>query len=128
MYESGFSHSALLILAKQHNEFNQIQCTTSFPEIAACYRWLLFSHFAWDVEGDGGVNMPDILCYNMHTRNSSNNVCNFRSAMWMLVYIHMYMSTCVFINDASKTLSKSVNILKGAIKITANGINSLKNI
>ena len=46
----------------------------------------------------------------------------------MLVYIHMYMSTCAFINDTSKTLSKSVNNLKGAVKITANGINSLKNI
>ena len=48
VYGSGLSQSALLVLAKQHNEFNQIQCTTNFPETATCCWRLLFFHFAQD--------------------------------------------------------------------------------
>lgn len=46
VYSSGLTRTAALVLARQHNEINQIQRTTSFPEVAASCRRLLFSHFA----------------------------------------------------------------------------------
>lgn len=64
VYGSGLSRSASLVLARQHNEFNQIQRTTSFPEIVASCRRLLFSHFAQKEESDDGVAMPNIPRYN----------------------------------------------------------------
>lgn len=47
------------MLAKQHNEFNSIQRTTGFAELAGCCRRLYFAHFAKDGETDDGVtNLP----------------------------------------------------------------------
>ncbi len=64
VYGSGLSRSALLVLARQHNEFNQIQRATSFPELAGCCRRVLFVHFASKDEADDGVTVPDIPRYN----------------------------------------------------------------
>ena len=94
VYGSGLSRSALLVLAKQHNEFNQIQRTTSFPDIAACCRRLLFSYFAGDTEVDDGVTMPDIPRFNTNAYREFKQQClqflvsMHSSGMWMLVYIH----------------------------------------
>ena len=53
------SRQAAMMLAKQHNEFNSIQRTTGFAELAGCCRRLYFSHFAKDGESDDGItNLP----------------------------------------------------------------------
>ena len=75
VYGSGLSRSALLVLAKQHNEFNQIQRTTRFPEIAACCRRLLFSHFAKGAEVDDGDTMPDVPRYNTNAYREFKQEC-----------------------------------------------------
>ena len=75
VYGSGLSRSALLVLAKQHNEFNQIQRTTSFPEIAACCRRLLFSHFAQEAEVDDGDTMPEVPRYNTNAYREFKQEC-----------------------------------------------------
>jgi len=49
------SRAAAMMLAKQHNEFNTIQRTTGFAELAACCRKLYFVHFAKDGETDDGI-------------------------------------------------------------------------
>ena len=64
VYANGLSRSASLVLTRQHNEYNHIQRATSFPEIAACCRRLLFSHFARQDEVDDGVTMPEVPRYN----------------------------------------------------------------
>ena len=46
------SRSAMLTLARQHNDVNQVQRITTFPELAACCRRLLYSHFAEDAKDD----------------------------------------------------------------------------
>ena len=75
VYGSGLSRSALLVLAKQHNEFNQIQCTTNFPETATCCWRLLFSHFAQNTEVDDGDTMPDIPRYNTNAYREFKQEC-----------------------------------------------------
>ena len=64
IYGSGLSRTATLVLAKQHNEFNQIQRVTCFPEVAACCRRLMFSHFAGPEDIDDGTTIPVIPRYN----------------------------------------------------------------
>jgi prephenate dehydratase len=64
VYGNGLSRSATLVLAKQHNEYNQIQRITSFPEVAACCRRLLFSHFADEEAVDDGSTTLIIPRYN----------------------------------------------------------------
>lgn len=63
VYADGLPRHAVLVLASQHNEFNLIQRTTTFPEIAACCRQLLFSLFAEGMEDDG-TNNPMVPYYN----------------------------------------------------------------
>ena len=58
------SRLALLVLARQHNEINQIQRNTTFPEVAASCHRLLFAHFGEEGTSDDGEYMPDIPRYN----------------------------------------------------------------
>lgn len=68
-YASGLNRAGKLVLVRQHNEFNQIQRTTTFPKLSACCRRLMFTHFAPD-QCDDGTYAPNILSYNtQHYRN-----------------------------------------------------------
>ena len=71
----GLGRSATLVLAKQHNEFNQIQRITSFPEVAACCRRLVFSHFAEPESVDDGTTNPIIPRYNSQPYISFKQEC-----------------------------------------------------
>lgn len=64
VYDKELTRSAALDLARQHNEYNSIHRTTSFPEVAACCRRLLFSHFAGDGVSDDGSTDLDVPRYN----------------------------------------------------------------
>ena len=74
VYGKGLTRPAALVLAKQHNEFNKIQRSTSFPEVAACCRRLLFSHFAAGAEDDG-VAHPAIPHYNSQLYRTFKQEC-----------------------------------------------------
>lgn len=63
VYGNGLSRLATLILARRHNEINQVQRVTTFPEIAASCRRLLFVHFATSGDHDPSY-MPDVPRYN----------------------------------------------------------------
>lgn len=63
VYGQGMPRTAALVLAQKHNEFNLIQRSTSFAEVAGCCRRLLFSHFAGGVPDDG-VTEPAVPRYN----------------------------------------------------------------
>jgi hypothetical protein len=63
VYGQGLPRTSALVLAQQHNEFNLIQRSTSFSEIAACCRRLLFSHFAGEALDDG-ITEPVVPRYN----------------------------------------------------------------
>ena len=109
VYGSGLSRSASLVLARQHNEFNQIQRTTSFPEMAACCRRLLFSHFAEENEKDDGVTMPVIPRYNTQTYRAFKQecltfllssqvvriytllLCSYNNMIYTCIYMYIYM-------------------------------------
>ena len=70
VYGDGLSRQLLLTLARQHNDFNGIQRYTTFSEIAASCRRLLFLHFG-DDEDDGNY-MPTIPTTTLrHTRTSN---------------------------------------------------------
>ena len=64
VYSSDLGKKATLVLARQHNEFNQIQRCTTFPELAASCRRLMFAHFALEGKEDDGMYMPTIPRYN----------------------------------------------------------------
>ena len=57
IYGKGMTRPAALVLARQHNKFNSIQRCTSFPEMAACCRRLLFSHFCGEGDDDGETDI-----------------------------------------------------------------------
>ena len=63
VYGNGMSRVATLVLARRHTEINQIQRVTTFPEIAASCRRLLFVHFASNGNHDESY-MPDVPRYN----------------------------------------------------------------
>ncbi len=59
IYGNDIPRTAAMMLAKQHNEFNSIQRSTGFAELAACCRKLYFVHFAMDgVTDDGKTDLP----------------------------------------------------------------------
>ena len=64
VYGKGLQRSAALTLARQHNEYNQIQRMTTFPEIAASCRRLLFERFGSGEIDDDDAKMPDTPRYN----------------------------------------------------------------
>lgn len=64
VYDKLLTRAAALDLARQHNEYNSIQRTTTFPEVAACCRMLLFSHFATKGETDDGITDLIVPRYN----------------------------------------------------------------
>lgn len=75
VYGNGLSRSATLVLAKQHNELNQIQRVTSFPEVAACCRRLMFSHFAEEGAIDDGMTTVTVPRYNSQPYISFKQEC-----------------------------------------------------
>ncbi len=64
LYDKLLTREAALDLARQHNEYNSIQRTTTFSEVAACCRMLLFSHFAAKGVTDDGTTNLDVPRYN----------------------------------------------------------------
>lgn len=63
VYSSDLGRKASLALARQHNEFNQIQRSTTFLEISGLCRKLMFTNFAGG-HVDDGIFMPKIPRYN----------------------------------------------------------------
>lgn len=57
-YGQRLTRAAALVLARQHNEVNQIQRVTGFPEIAASCRRLAFAHFCPDQNEADLSNVP----------------------------------------------------------------------
>lgn len=75
MYGKGLQRSATLSLARQHNECNQIQRVTTFPEIAASCRRLLFEMFGSGECDDADAQMPDIPRYNSTSYREFKQEC-----------------------------------------------------
>lgn len=75
VYGSGLSRQSLLVLARQHNDYNQIQRETTFPEVAASCRRLLFSHFAPDGCTDDEESMPLIPRFNTKRYSTYKQEC-----------------------------------------------------
>ena len=63
IYGKGLPSEGILAIAQQHNQYNQIQRSTTFPEIAAVCRRLAFMHFA-DRKLDDGEYDPPVPRYN----------------------------------------------------------------
>ena len=74
VYGCGLSRGAALVLAKQHNSFNQIQRITSFPEVAACCRRLLFTHFGEGAEDNCEAEI-EVPRYNKQTYRVFKQEC-----------------------------------------------------
>ena len=66
VYGSDLGRKACLAVARHHNEFNQIQRSTTFLEISGLCRRLLFSYFA-NGHADDGLYMPEKPRYNKRT-------------------------------------------------------------
>ena len=75
VYGSGLTDQAAIVLAKQHNEFNAIQRSTSFPEVAACCRRIMFSHFAPEGVTDDGCTNPTVPYYNSKDYRAFKQEC-----------------------------------------------------
>ena len=74
VYWKDLSRFGALVLARQHNTFNQIQ-RPSFPELAACCLRLLWSHFATQNEVDTGTTVLDIPRYNTQAYRMFKQEC-----------------------------------------------------
>lgn len=72
------TRKSLLVLARYHNDINEIQRVTTFSEIAASCRRLLFLHFG-DEEDDGNYK-PNIPRYNSKKYKEFKGEC--------LAYLH----------------------------------------
>ena len=75
VYGKGLGRSATLLLAKQHNDFNQIQRITTFPEVSACCRRLLFSHFGDPGTVDDGNTLLSVPRYNSQAYREFKQEC-----------------------------------------------------
>ena len=89
VYGCDLSRRASLILAKQHNEYNQIQRSTTFAEIASSCRRLLFSHFAPEGQKDDGSFMPVIPRYNSQKYRDWKVECTAFLVSSQVVCAHM---------------------------------------
>ena len=69
------SRLSLLILARQHNEINQIQRATTFSEVSASCQRLLFAHFSEDGRTDDGKYMPEVPLYNTQKYREFKQEC-----------------------------------------------------
>lgn len=96
VYGQGLPRPATLVLARQHNEFNSIQRTTSFPELAACCRRLLFSHFAVGEGPDDGTTELLVPRYNTARYREFKQECLTFLLSTQTVSIHREMSTCAY--------------------------------
>ena len=114
VYGSELSRAGKLILARQHNEFNQIQCTTTFPEMSACCRRLMFAHFAPD-QYDDGTYVPDVPRYNAQPYQDWKSECTtfLQSSSAVSKILNILIScdrsyfTCIFfVNRANQWLNK----------------------
>ena len=74
IYGSGMSRPAILTLARQHNDVNQIQRVTSFAELAASCRRLFFDYFA-DGNPDDGEYYPEKPRYNTRAYRAFKQEC-----------------------------------------------------
>ena len=74
VYGNALSLSSMLFLARQHNDYNQIQRVTSFPEVAACCRRLLFAHFGENLVEEESVCL-DIPRYNSQPYREYKEEC-----------------------------------------------------
>ena len=95
VYGSSLSRKSLLVLARQHNDYNEIQRETTFSEVAASCRRLLFLHFAEDTEEDDGRYMPVIPRYNSTKYKEFKQECLFylhspRLVSVALLYVLVY--------------------------------------
>ena len=74
IYGAGLSRNAILRLGNQHNEINKVQQMTSFPEVAATCRRLMFIHFGENMVDDGN-QMPQIPRYNSQKYREWKSEC-----------------------------------------------------
>ena len=74
IYGSGMSRPAVLTLARQHNDVNQVHRVTCFAELAATCRRLLFAHFAEGINDDG-EHSPKIPRYNSQAYRGFKQEC-----------------------------------------------------
>ena len=75
VYGQGLSTEAILTIAQQHNLYNQIQRTTTFPEIAAACRRVLFQHFSEEGKYDDGQYDPPVPRYNTQKYRDWKKAC-----------------------------------------------------
>ena len=75
VYGKGLSHAEALTLAQRHNEANQVQRATSFAEIAATCRRLIFAEFGNELHDDPEGVMPDIPRYNAQNYRDFKTKC-----------------------------------------------------
>ena len=97
----------MLVLARRHNEINQVQRVTTFPEIAASCRRLLFVHFAKDGNHDESY-MPDVPRYNTKAYGEFKQEClqylvssRVVCVGVLLQILFVILSCCIFVLEQS---------------------------
>ena len=95
VYDSALSRKESLILARQHNEVNQIQRSTTFPEVAAACRRLMFVHFA--EQEDDGKYMPEVPRYNSQKYRDWKQEClDFLVSTQLVCFVFFPLYLTVF--------------------------------
>lgn len=89
VYGSSLSRKLLLLLARQHNDYNEIQRETTFTEVAASCRRLLFLHFAKEGMEDDGHYMPVIPRYNHNDYKQYKRECLYYLLSPQLVSVRL---------------------------------------
>lgn len=86
VYGASLPRKTLLMLARQHNDINEIQRETTFAEVAASCRRLLFLHFGDKNLIDDGEYMPSIPRYNTQKYKEYKQEC--------VAYLHSPKLVC----------------------------------
>ena len=99
VYGSRLTSPAALVLARQHNDFNKIQRTTSFPEVSACCRRIMFSHFALEGETDDGETNPTVPYFNSKGYRAFKQECStyLLSSQMVCYQLHLMQAICDYI-------------------------------
>lgn len=110
VYGADMSRQALLTLARQHND--HIQRETTFPEIAASCRRLLFIHFGDEDKSDNGNYMPTIPRYNAEKYKNFKQEClSYLMSPQLVSLLSIYLTQLTI----SKILCTGICILVGIL-------------
>ncbi len=124
VYGAGLTLEQILVQAQKHNRFNQVQRSTTFPDIEGACRTLTFEHFAEAGKRDDGDYYPLVPRYNTQRYRCWKQEClhfcvtpkAVRScdvcllALCVCVHMHMPCEWCTYVHARGHMYKSSLRL------------------